>query len=71
MRPGAGAPLVPADGVHLGLHHGDRPQETDDAIGCVARIHLTYRGRTDEWAISDVLPTAELAAEPWFAAEVP
>jgi hypothetical protein len=50
----ADAPLLPAEGAYLGVYYGDRPAaETDEAIGVVPQLHLTYVGWTDEWTTSE------------------
>ncbi|SDH59236.1 glycoside hydrolase family 26 protein [Agrococcus jejuensis] len=54
--PFADVPLVPASGVYLGVYYGDRePDETDDAIGRVPQLHLTYVGWEDAWSTDPVL----------------
>lgn len=51
-----GVPLVPASGVYLGVYYGDESAEaTDDVIGRVPQIHLTYFGWEDPWATDEVL----------------
>lgn len=50
------APLVPEAGVYLGMYYGDGTQEdTDEAIGRVPQIHLTYVGWEDPWTTDGVL----------------
>ena len=50
------APLVPASGVYLGAYYGDGTQEdTDEALGRVPQIHLTYVGWEDPWTTDGVL----------------
>lgn len=50
------APLVPESGVYLGMYYGDGTQEdTDDAIGRVPQVHLTYVGWEDAWTTDGVL----------------
>lgn len=52
----SGVPLVPAEGVYLGVYYGDgTPAETDAAIGRTPQLNLTYFGWTDPWTTSDVL----------------
>jgi len=49
-------PLVPETGVYLGAYYGDGTQEnTDEAIGRVPQLHLTYVGWEDAWTTDDVL----------------
>jgi hypothetical protein len=49
-------PLVPDSGVYLGTYYGDGTQEdTDEAIGRVPQIHLTYVGWEDAWTTDEVL----------------
>lgn len=49
-------PLVPGSGVYLGAYYGDGTQEdTDEAIGRVPQIHLTYVGWEDAWTTDEVL----------------
>ena len=51
-----GVPLVPTSGVYLGVYYGDESAEaTDDVIGRVPQIHLTYFGWEDPWATDEVL----------------
>ncbi|MCS5716280.1 glycosyl hydrolase [Herbiconiux sp. CPCC 205716] len=51
-----GVPLVPDEGVLLGMYYGDgSPDGTDDAIGLTPSIHLTYVGWQDGWATDPVL----------------
>lgn len=50
------APLVPESGVYLGMYYGDGTQdETDDAVGRVPQLHLTYVGWEDPWTTDPVL----------------
>ena len=49
-------PLVPDSGVALGVYYGDGTQdETDNAIGVVPQIHLTYFGWEDPWTTDPVI----------------
>ncbi|HEY0240611.1 MAG TPA: glycosyl hydrolase [Friedmanniella sp.] len=49
-------PLVPASGAYLGVYDGDgSPAETDDRVGRVPQVHLTYVGFHDAWATDPVL----------------
>lgn len=49
-----GVPLVPEQGVHLGIYYGDgSADDTDAAIGSSPAIHLTYFGWEDAWPTSD------------------
>jgi hypothetical protein len=52
-----GVPLVPDEGVLLGMYYGDGGQEeSDDAVGRVPSIHLSYFGWQDAWSTDPVLP---------------
>ena len=50
------APLLPDDGVYLGVYYGDRPpEETNAAIGARPQIHLSYFGWQDDWAADEAV----------------
>lgn len=68
-------PLVPDEGVYLGMYYGDRePAETDDAIGVTPQIHLTYFGWEDAWAtdatLTDDLARGQISLVNWEPFEV-
>ena len=70
-----GVPLVPAEGVYLGMYYGDREAaETDDAIGVTPQIHLTYFGWEDPWAtdmtLTDDLARGQISLVNWEPFEV-